>query len=214
MLSDPIRSKVAAVRRQHILQAAIKVFAERGFHRATIKAVAAEAGVSDGSIYNSFPNKEALLLGVIDPFDEASAPKTGDAVKAPEDIGSVIRDMLRRRWQSLTPETLASMRVILAEVLTNERLRAMYMERVIAPALELPASAFKLHAAAGQMRSTDIALTVRFLTATVLGLVMLHLLGEKQTAERWNEMPDALADQFLFGLLKLPSNEAQNGKRR
>ncbi|MFO7932343.1 MAG: TetR/AcrR family transcriptional regulator [Thermodesulfobacteriota bacterium] len=44
-----------------ILNAAIKVFAEQGFHQATISQVAREAGVADGTIYLYFKNKADIL---------------------------------------------------------------------------------------------------------------------------------------------------------
>lgn len=45
-----------------ILEAAIKVFAEQGFHQATVSQIAREAGVADGTIYLYFKNKEDILV--------------------------------------------------------------------------------------------------------------------------------------------------------
>jgi TetR/AcrR family fatty acid metabolism transcriptional regulator len=47
---------------QRILEAAVKVFAERGFHESTISQIAKEAGVADGTIYLYFKNKEDILV--------------------------------------------------------------------------------------------------------------------------------------------------------
>lgn len=47
-----------------ILEAAARVFAQKGYHGATTKEIAAQAGVSEGTIYNYFRSKEALLLGL------------------------------------------------------------------------------------------------------------------------------------------------------
>ncbi len=44
-----------------ILNAAVKVFAEQGFHQATISKIAGEAGVADGTIYLYFKNKKDIL---------------------------------------------------------------------------------------------------------------------------------------------------------
>ena len=49
-------------RREQILEAAIKVFAERGYERATNALIAQEAGISPGLIYWYFDNKEALFV--------------------------------------------------------------------------------------------------------------------------------------------------------
>jgi len=48
-------------KRQTILAAAEKVFGERGFQVTTMEAVAAEAGIAKGSIYNYFRSKHELF---------------------------------------------------------------------------------------------------------------------------------------------------------
>lgn len=45
-----------------ILDAAIKVFAEQGFHQSTVSQIAKEAGVADGTIYLYFKNKDDILV--------------------------------------------------------------------------------------------------------------------------------------------------------
>lgn len=51
-------------RRSKILKAAQKVFAEKGFHDATIAEIARAAGVSEGSIYEYFSSKEGVLFSI------------------------------------------------------------------------------------------------------------------------------------------------------
>ncbi len=53
-------------KRGRILDAAIKVFAERGFHTATVAEIARAAGVADGTIYLYFKGKDDLLLRLFD----------------------------------------------------------------------------------------------------------------------------------------------------
>jgi TetR/AcrR family fatty acid metabolism transcriptional regulator len=53
-------------KRARILDAAVKVFAERGFHSATVAEIAREAGVADGTIYLYFKGKDDLLLRLFD----------------------------------------------------------------------------------------------------------------------------------------------------
>ena len=52
--------------REHLLAAAAQVFAERGFHGATLDAVAAAAGFSKGAVYSNFKNKEDLFLALLE----------------------------------------------------------------------------------------------------------------------------------------------------
>lgn len=53
-------------RRQSIIEAAVKVFARKGFYNANVKDVAKEAGVADGTIYLYFKNKDDLLISLFE----------------------------------------------------------------------------------------------------------------------------------------------------
>src|SRR5579863_1892700 len=50
--------------RDHLLAAAAQVFAERGFHGASLDEVAAVAGFTKGAVYSNFKNKEDLFLAL------------------------------------------------------------------------------------------------------------------------------------------------------
>lgn len=63
-----------ADRRQHILEAALPVFAEQGFEAATNKEITERAGVNQGLIYFYFESKQDIstdcasrMLGFTDP---------------------------------------------------------------------------------------------------------------------------------------------------
>jgi AcrR family transcriptional regulator len=59
--------------RQRILQAAEKVFAEKGYDAARIDQIAADAGVNKALIYYYFKNKRALLEDLFEGFFRESA---------------------------------------------------------------------------------------------------------------------------------------------
>ena len=48
--------------RDRIIQAAVTVFSEKGYHRATISDVVQRSGLSVGAIYTYFRSKEELFL--------------------------------------------------------------------------------------------------------------------------------------------------------
>jgi AcrR family transcriptional regulator len=62
---SPLRADQARQTRARISDAALRLFAERGYAATTIAAVAAEADVSQESVYLSFRDKRGLLEGVI-----------------------------------------------------------------------------------------------------------------------------------------------------
>jgi AcrR family transcriptional regulator len=57
-------------RPQELLDAALTVFAERGYRNATLDDVADAAGVTKGTIYHYFSTKEALLLRAIEHYQD------------------------------------------------------------------------------------------------------------------------------------------------
>jgi AcrR family transcriptional regulator len=52
--------------REHVLAAASRVFAQRGFHATSLDAIAEEAGFSRGAVYYNFADKEELFLELLD----------------------------------------------------------------------------------------------------------------------------------------------------
>lgn len=72
-----------------ILEAALKVIAENGFHRSQISKIAKEAGIADGTVYLYFKNKEDILislfqqrLGDLVSMFNSSVSKTNSAEEA------------------------------------------------------------------------------------------------------------------------------------
>jgi AcrR family transcriptional regulator len=58
-------------RMAQLLDAAAEVFAENGYAKATTNAIAAKAGVSPGTLYQFFGNKEALAAGLAERYRAA-----------------------------------------------------------------------------------------------------------------------------------------------
>jgi AcrR family transcriptional regulator len=58
--------KVVEDRREQIMDAALRVFAKKGYARASNKEIAREAGITPGLIYHYFENKDALLKAIFE----------------------------------------------------------------------------------------------------------------------------------------------------
>src|SRR5436853_6561303 len=78
------RRSATSDKRTRIMDAAIKVFAERGFFTATVAEIARAAGVADGTIYLYFKSKDDLLLRL---FDEKMTELLAEARSALEQGG-------------------------------------------------------------------------------------------------------------------------------
>src|SRR5215813_11604790 len=128
---DPIQAQLIAARRSQILDAATKVFGEKGFHRTTIKDIAKEAGIADGTIYNYFENKTALLLGILDRINETPQRDEHLAQAKQGDVREWARHYIRQRYELMHSEYPQIMRVILPELLVNKELRDLYMQKIV-----------------------------------------------------------------------------------
>ena len=74
--ADPDR----AAKRERILDAAERVFAQRGFYAAKVTDIAKEAGVADGTIYLYFKNKDDLLITLFESRMERVNQILADAI--------------------------------------------------------------------------------------------------------------------------------------
>jgi len=62
LIYDPRVPRPKAASREAIMESAIAVFRVRGYDGTTIPAIAAHAGIAQGTVYNYFPSKEKLLF--------------------------------------------------------------------------------------------------------------------------------------------------------
>src|SRR5438270_4780449 len=96
-INDRIQELVIQARKNQILDDATKVFAEKGFHPTTIKDIAGEAGIADGTIYNYFENKTALMLGLLDRMNESDRRDQDLSQFTEGDFRSFMKAYLRHR---------------------------------------------------------------------------------------------------------------------
>lgn len=78
-----------------ILNAAVRVFAENGFHQATISQIAREAGVADGTIYLYFKNKKDILSHFFNHTTREVFDRFRDAVDQEDGAENKLRSLIR-----------------------------------------------------------------------------------------------------------------------
>jgi TetR/AcrR family fatty acid metabolism transcriptional regulator len=86
------RSIAFAEKRRVILDAAVRVFARKGFHTSRVGDVAVEAGVAHGLLYHYFPSKEELLATIFRDTWRALL----EALREVEESDEPAREQLRR----------------------------------------------------------------------------------------------------------------------
>ncbi len=196
---DEVRDLVVRARREQIVGAATRVFAEKGFRRATTREVARAAGVSEGTIYNYFENKDALLLAILDRLNETERRAADFEEGMATDFRGFLEQYLRRRI-SLIWENREVFRVVLSEMLVNAELRDRYVRHVVDPTMRIAEENFRSRMEQGEVRETDTPLAMRSVAGTVLGVLVLGLLGDEEIGSRSDEVPDVLAGLLIHGL--------------
>ncbi|MBL0923988.1 MAG: TetR/AcrR family transcriptional regulator [Sphingomonadaceae bacterium] len=175
-----------------MLDAATTVFAQKGFRGATIRDIALAAGVSDGTIYNLFDNKSALLHGIL-----AGAEPLAPAVDP--DSPPSLSDMLRARWTVIGPDNLAMLRVVLSEALIDPDFRDLYRQTLLAPAIDQLVMPLTAHATQADPNNPALY-DARIMTALFMGLIMLRLLGDETIEQGGDALLDRLTSFVEHGL--------------
>lgn len=196
---DGVRDLVVRARREQIVEAATRVFAQKGFSRATTREVAREAGVSEGTIYNYFEDKDALLMAILEGLNETERRAEDFEEGMATDFRGFLEEYLRRRM-SLIWENRGVFRVVLSEMLVNAELRELYLHQVVEPTMKIAEENFRSRMKQGEVRQTDAPLAVRSVAGAVLGVLVLGLLGDEEIGSRSEEVPDVLAGLLVHGL--------------
>jgi AcrR family transcriptional regulator len=162
-----------AARPAEILSAALDCFAERGFAATRLDDIAARAGVTKGTLYLYFPNKEELfkalvrqqLLPNIERL-EAAAAGSGSAAEVLTQLVAV--------WAGhVAPSRIAVLpKLIIAEAGNFPDLARFYLHEVIDRAFALLRSVLRRGVESGEFRPMDVEHT----TFCVVGPLLLSVL--------------------------------------
>ncbi len=95
------RPRIVGDKYQRILDAAVSVFAEKGFHTARVSDVAERASVADGTIYLYFRNKEELLMTAINTAFDAFMSRARTELEAIPSASGKLRRLARLHLEAL-----------------------------------------------------------------------------------------------------------------
>jgi AcrR family transcriptional regulator len=201
-MTDPIQEQLVTAREKQILDAATTVFARKGFHQATIRDIAQQAGIADGTIYNYFDNKPALLLGIFERMRTTILAERVPTGPGEVNLRAFLQAFLSQPLMALAEDEFALFRIVLSEMMVDEELRKLYYDRILAPTVDLAERYLAERAQEQGLRlsAEDARLLVRVIASTVMGLMIAHIMGDEVVRERWEELPGYLTGLVLNGL--------------
>lgn len=89
-------------RRKQILEAAIHVFAQKGFHQALVEEIASEAGIGKGTVYEYFPSKRELFREIVKYAASIHLNAIATSLAAPTTVKEKLGELFRIHLEFLS----------------------------------------------------------------------------------------------------------------
>jgi AcrR family transcriptional regulator len=190
-------------REAQILDAAARVFAKNGYARATTREIAAEAGVSEGTIYNYFDSKRDLLIAMSSRMALESLEQL-DALPPREDVKAYVLALVKNRFHLLL-KNIDLVRALMPEVLVDDDLRTAYIDEVLAPAIHYLGEYIESRTKVGVFREVNTHVVARAMIGSVMsfGFLWLQEPSELEQLSR-EEVISEVVGLFLDGLRLRP----------
>lgn len=195
-MKDTFQAQMAEARRSQILDAAVAVISEQGFHKTTIKQIARQAGIADGTIYNYFKNKDDILMGIIERITEAEVRDLHFAEAQKIDFERFVTDYVAHRAAEVVAG-MPALKVIMAETMFNEALSEKVNREIYEPSFKV-AEAYIAHAISkGEIAEMDPVIGSRLFAAPLLGFLFLRLVGDTHVIANWDDYIEAMTRFML-----------------
>lgn len=148
-----------------IIEAALEVFGKKGLAKTRLEDIASRAGVSKGTIYLYFENKEALFKEMI---RETAIVAIERGEQRPEggSPAEQLRHLMESYWEFIrTPAFSTIHRLVIGELHQFPDLARFYADEVIARGMNLITGIVRRGIDSGEFRETDPAAAARMLVA-------------------------------------------------
>lgn len=175
MSAIPIpRKRRKEARPSELLEAALHLFVEKGFAATRLEDVAARAGVSKGTLYLYYENKDALFKAVVqEGIIPVIAENEAIAAKHSGCSFELLELLLQNWWTKIGQTAFAGIpKLIVAEARNFPDLANFYYENVISRGRALVAGALRRGMDSGEFRTMDVETTVDVVIAPILMLLI------------------------------------------
>lgn len=185
-------------RPQELLAAALDLFVERGYAATRLDDVAARAGVSKGTLYLYFANKEELFKAVV---RENVVPVLGEAEGILENheghTADLFRDLVRTWWERIGNTKLSGItKLMMAESGNFPEITQFYHDEVISRGHTMAARMLERGIERGEFRQLDIRQATHVICAPMIMLMMWKHSFSTCRSEH-PVSPDAYLDSFI-----------------
>ena len=191
---QPLREQQRAFTRKRLIEAALKVFAERGYPDATVDEIASEAGASRATLYLHFKDKTELAAALIEDITPFAVQRYGLLDELLVSGSSSLRDKLRgwlSDWLGIWSQSpQASHALLQAAMLEPEvEMQRLRQSEALVDALERYLASLP---EANRVPARDRLLVLEIMTQRILALASMSRLSIGDS-----EVLDILTDMWL-----------------
>ena len=168
--TEPRWTRRKEARPEEITAAALDLFVERGYAATRLEDVATRAGVSKGTLYLYFANKEDLFKAVVREVLVARLAEFRSHIGTFKgSTMELIRIMLRAWWEQVGSTPISGIpKLILAEARNFPEIARFYLEEVVRPGQATLAALIRRGIERGEFRDVDPVQAVNLLTAPLM----------------------------------------------
>ncbi|MDQ6693623.1 MAG: TetR/AcrR family transcriptional regulator [Chloroflexota bacterium] len=195
--------KVIEDRREQIMDAALRVFAQKGFAGATNRDIAREAAITPGLIYHYFSSKEALFTAIVAERSPLQVARTLPSAILDQPPQVLLETLVKQILVVAEGEQFVQLiRIFLPELLHNPTVvpdgvaglsqMAPFLERCLVAKMER-----------GELACGDAALAAQVLLGNLMGTVLRRQILRDPGALRYSqqEIAEGIVSMTLQGLL-------------
>jgi AcrR family transcriptional regulator len=160
------RARQADQRREEILEASLRLFAERGFRATTIADIARATDTAHGLLYHYFSSKDELLSAILERF--SFLPRLRELLSvSPDRPAADVLTEIAVGFSRMLDERTDLLRLVVAESGTNPAVAAA-LEQVSVEGERILVAYLRARIAAGELREHDPSVPARALFWAVI----------------------------------------------
>lgn len=195
-------------KRDLILKAAIRIFAEKSYNGATTSEIAKEAGVAEGTVFRYFKTKKDILIGgIIDEFTKFVGEKliSEKLINILEENSNkneeeVLKILIKDRIE-LVKKYKDIMKIVVTEALYTPEVAASIKNNILPQARLVMRKFLSIYTERGIFREVDIEVAEAAMLGTMVSYVVQNyiLISGVENAD---DKIDKIIDVILNGLRK------------
>jgi AcrR family transcriptional regulator len=193
------RDLVKPSARERIINAALDLFSQKGFHSTTVDEIAERAGVGKGTFYRNFANKEALFNELIQSRLEDLENRAQDVLDGDDDVFTMITKYLHVYFEFFDQNQSLYRLIVHEQLDVKNQVQDLHVKRIMR---RIPALKLKIYEATqqGMLKEVDFQTVFYGVMGFIHGVIQKWL-AHDCSYSLVNELP-TVTEVLFYGFVK------------